>query len=74
MGVAASEIATTEEWVAATLDRLAHTRPNQAQRLRARAAEAREYAALERDRAMMYGFDPSVAEAEERQELEEDHA
>ena len=51
---AAADIAHTEEVVAATLDRLATTRPRDAQRLRARARSAREFAATERDRAAAY--------------------
>lgn len=72
MGAAASSIATTEEWIASTLDRLAHDRPEQGPRLRARAAQAREFAAQERDRAIMYGFDPGVAGPENHQALYED--
>lgn len=51
----AAAIAATEDRVADTLDHLARIRPHDAARLLARAAEAREFAALERDRAAAYG-------------------
>jgi len=59
----AAEIALTEEHVAATLDRLAATRPRDAEQLRAKARAAREFAAIERDRAADYGW-PASAEPE----------
>ena len=45
---AATSIAWTEDWLADTLDRMAHDRPREAERLRANAARARQYAASER--------------------------
>ena len=51
MGVTACAIADTEDRLAGTLERLAVTRPGEAARLRARAAEAREFADVERRRA-----------------------
>jgi hypothetical protein len=56
MGTTAASVAVTEERVADTLDRLARVRPRDAERLRARAAHARLFAALERDRAAAYGY------------------
>jgi hypothetical protein len=56
MGTTAASVALTEERVADTLDRLARVRPHDAERLRARAADARLFAALERDRAAAYGY------------------
>jgi hypothetical protein len=56
MGTTAASVAVTEERVADTLDRLARVRPHDAERLRARAAHARLFAALERDRAAAYGY------------------
>jgi hypothetical protein len=44
----ASEIARTEEAVASTFERMASTRPADAERLRALAAEARRFAEAER--------------------------
>ena len=52
----ASVIASTEDHVADTLERLAITRPRDATRLLARAAHAREYAELERRRAVMFSL------------------
>ena len=51
----AASIAATEDWVADTLERLAHTRPHDAARLRARAASARSFAAQERALAARWG-------------------
>ena len=50
----AADIAHTEDCVAETLERMALTRPYDAAALRARAAEARQHAALERNRAAMF--------------------
>jgi hypothetical protein len=55
LGMTAASVAATEERVAATLDRLAHARPHDAERLRARATQARLFAAEERERAATYG-------------------
>jgi environmental stress-induced protein Ves len=55
LGVTAAAIAATEDQVACTLEHLAHVRPHDAARLRARAAQARQFAAEERDRAAVYG-------------------
>jgi hypothetical protein len=54
LGATAASVAATEEQVAATLDRLARARPHDAERLRARATQARLFAAEERDRAAEY--------------------
>ena len=54
LAATAACIAETEDWVADTLDRLARVRPNDAERLRARAAHARLYAARERAQAATY--------------------
>jgi hypothetical protein len=51
----ATSIAATEDRVADTLERLASARPHDAARLRARAADARAFAAQQRDRAARYG-------------------
>jgi hypothetical protein len=50
----AASIAETEDWVADTLDRLALARPHDAERLRARARDARLFAARERTQAAIY--------------------
>ena len=50
----AASIAETEDWIADTLDRLARARPHDAERLRARAAHARQFAARERAQAAIY--------------------
>lgn len=50
----AASVAETEDWIADTLDRLARVRPHDAERLHARAAHARLFAARERDRAAIY--------------------
>jgi hypothetical protein len=62
LGALAASIATTEDQMAGTLERLALSRPSQASRLLARATRARQYAALERDRAADYGHDPRAAD------------
>jgi len=54
----AASVAATEDWVADTLERLARARPHDAARLRARAADARDFAALERARAAQYALRP----------------
>ena len=54
----ASVVAATEDRVADTLERLAQTRPRDAERLLARAAHAREYAELERARAAQFSLPP----------------
>jgi hypothetical protein len=50
----AASIAETEDWVADTLDRLALVRPHDAERLHARARDARLFAARERTQAAIY--------------------
>jgi len=60
IGATAAAIATTEDWIAGTLERMAKDRPREARRLRARAAEARRIAVRERERAIAYGWDPPV--------------
>ena len=50
----AAVIAGTEDRIADTLERLALTRPQDAARLRARAAQARQYATLERSQAVAF--------------------
>jgi hypothetical protein len=50
----AATIADTEDNLAATLERLARNRPQHATRLQGKAADARRYAALERQRASRY--------------------
>jgi hypothetical protein len=50
----AASIAETEDWVADTLDHLARVRPRDAERLHARAAHARLFAAQERAQAAIY--------------------
>lgn len=55
LGITAAAVAVTEDRVADTLEYLARVRPHEAARLRARAAQARQFAALERDRAAVYG-------------------
>lgn len=54
----AASVAETEDWVADTLDRLANARPHDAERLRARAAHARTFAARERAQAAIYRCAP----------------
>jgi hypothetical protein len=61
MAEVAGSVAATEEKVAATLDEAAKLRsPDDAERLSAKAEEARKYAAKERDRSA--GFDASARE------------
>lgn len=55
LGSVAASIATTEDAMAGTLERMARDRPADASRLLARAAQARSFAAVERDRAADYG-------------------
>ena len=55
----AAAIATTEDGVADTLERMALVRPHDASGLRARAAQAREHAAVERDRAAAFSLPAS---------------
>ncbi len=50
----ATAIAGTEDRVADTLERMALTHPHEAPRLLARAAQARQYAMLERNRAATF--------------------
>ncbi|MGY1738798.1 hypothetical protein [Geodermatophilus sp. SYSU D00684] len=50
-------IAETETRLAATLDQLAETRPEDGERLRREARDAREFASRERDRAAGRGAD-----------------
>ena len=53
----AMAVAVAEEWLADTLERVAeHRFPHDAERLRAQATKAREYAAKERDRAAHYAM------------------
>ena len=54
----AASIAETEDRIADTLDRLARVRPHDAERLRARAAHARRFAARERAQAAIYRSGP----------------
>ena len=56
----ATSIAETEDWIADTLDRLARVRPHDAERLRARAAHARLFAARERAQAAVYRTCPDT--------------
>jgi hypothetical protein len=54
LAATAVSIAETEDWVADTLDHLARVRPRDAERLLARAAHARQFAARERAQAAIY--------------------
>ena len=55
MGEVAGHVAATEEKIAATLDEVAKFRPpHEAERLSAKAEEARKYAAKERDRSAAF--------------------
>lgn len=56
LAVLAAAIAGTEDCVADTLERMAVVRPEIAEGLRARASQARQYAAMERDRAATYNL------------------
>ena len=58
LAATAASIAETEDGVADTLDRLAHVRPHDADRLHARAAHARLFAARERAQAAIYRSRP----------------
>ena len=59
LAATAAAIAETEDWVADTLDQLARVRPDDAQRLHARAAHARMFAARERAQAAIYRAHPN---------------
>ena len=59
LAATAASIAETEEGIADTLDRLARLRPHDAERLRARAAHARLFAARERAQAALYRAYPN---------------
>ena len=61
----AATIAETEDWVADTLDRLARVRPHEAERLHARAADARRFAARERAQAAIYRACPGAIAADD---------
>jgi hypothetical protein len=52
----AASIADTEEGLADTLDRIARIRPKDAERLHAKADQARKFAAHERTQAAIYGL------------------
>ena len=58
LAATAASIAETEDGVADTLDRLARVRPHDAERLHARAAHARLFAARERAQAAIYRSRP----------------
>ena len=58
LAATAASIAETEDWIADTLDRLACIRPHDAERLHARAAHARMFAARERAQAAIYRSRP----------------
>ena len=58
LAATAAAIAETEDWIADTLDHLARVRPHDAERLRARSAHARMFAARERAQAAIYRSDP----------------
>jgi hypothetical protein len=58
----AVSIAETEDWVADTLDRLARVRPHEKDRLHARAAQARLFAARERAQAAIYRSHPDATD------------
>ncbi len=58
LAATAAAIAETEDWIADTLERLARARPHDAERLRARAAHARMFAARERAQAATYRSHP----------------
>jgi len=60
----ATAIAETEDWVADTLDYLARVRPHDADRLHARAAHARLFAARERAQAAVYRSHPDIIPAD----------
>jgi alkylhydroperoxidase family enzyme len=56
LAVLAAAIAGTEDCVADTLERMAAVRPEIAEGLRARATQARQNAAMERNRAATYNL------------------
>jgi hypothetical protein len=64
LAATAASIAETEDWVADTLDRLARVRPHDADRLHARAAHARLFAARERAQAAVYRSYPDSIPAD----------
>lgn len=64
LAATAASIAETEDWIAETLDRLACVRPHDAERLRARAAHARLFAAHERAQAAIYRSPPGCRPAD----------
>lgn len=60
LAATATSIAETEDWIADTLDQLACVRPHDAERLRARAADARRFAIRERAQAAIYRSSPDI--------------
>ena len=64
LAATAASIAETEEGIADTLDRLARLRPHDADRLHARAAHARLFAARERAQAAVYRSHPDIIPAD----------
>ena len=64
LAATAASIAETEDWVADTLDYLARVRPHDADRLHARAAHARLFAARERAQAVVYRSHPDIIPAD----------
>jgi hypothetical protein len=60
----AASIAETEDDIADTFDRIARIRPRDAERLRAKATQARQFAAHERNQAALYGFTADIAAAD----------
>ena len=64
LAATAASIAETEDWVADTLDYLARVRPHDADRLHARAAHARLFAARERAQAAVYRSHPDIIPAD----------
>lgn len=66
LAATATSIAETEDWIADTLDHLACLRPDDAERLRARAAHARLFAARERAQAAIYRSRPGSIPADSK--------
>ena len=64
LAATAASIAETEDWVADTLDYLARVRPHDADRVHARAAHARLFAARERAQAAVYRSHPDIIPAD----------
>ena len=64
LAATAAAVAETEDWIADTLESLARVRPHDAERLRSRAADAREFAARERAQAAIYRSHPDSAPAD----------